>query len=366
MKILVTGLGKTKGGIGTLLLNMAKCNSMQSDADGMQFEFVLPKKSEYKEIFDSEGYRYYECPRLYNIIGYRSKLKKIISEEKYDYVWINNTSKVDIILPLLAKHHGTRVIQHSHGVSGEERGLKKFIFSCAEFVFGKKYETLIDIPIACSEASADYFYQDKVLRDRCTVLGNGIFTEKFRFNENSRTKIRGALNIKEDDILIGAVGRLTKVKNYPFLVRLIATLPVRFKGIVVGDGEDREMLAEMIQQQNLTDRFILAGQKNNIQDYLSAMDIFAMPSFNEGLPFSIVEAQCAGLTCIASTGISPECDLTGNVTFADINCQEEWVNFCLKYTSNGIERNNQCKKIQEKGYSIEETYRSFLQAIGVL
>jgi glycosyltransferase involved in cell wall biosynthesis len=155
---------------------------------------------------------------------------------------------------------------------------------------------------------------------------------------------------------------LTKVKNYPFLVQLIASLPAHFKGIIVGDGEDRAMLTEIIQQQNLTDRFMLVGQKNNVEDYLSAMDIFAMPSFNEGLPFSVVEAQCAGLSCVASTGISMECNLTGNVTFADINSQEEWLQFCLNYTQ--IKRNDQCEKVKKCGYSIEEAFLTFLQTIG--
>lgn len=364
MRILVTGLSKTRGGIGTLLLNIVKCNSIQCDSKKILFEFLLPKESEYKEIFDAEGYTYYECPRLYNIIGYSSELKKILSTKQYDYVWINNTSKVDILLPLVAKYQGkTRIIQHSHGVDCEERGIKKFVFSLLEYIYGKKYEALIDIPLACSKASADYFYQNAELRNRCYVLGNGIFTEKFRFNQESRAKIRSQMNIMEDDILIGAVGRLTKVKNYPFLIRLISDLPVHFKGVIVGEGEERTMLTEMIQQENLSERFFLIGQKDNVEDYYSAMDIFVMPSFNEGLPFSIVEAQCAGLSCIASTGISKECNLTGNVTFADINCQEEWSRYCSNYTSVGIERNIQYEKVKEKGFSIEETYQFFLQTI---
>lgn len=367
MRILVAGVPKTIGGIGTLLLNILKCNSKQNNSEKVLFEFLLPKGSKYKEIFDAEGYRYYECPRLYNVFGYYSELKRVLSAEKYDYVWINNTSKVDILLPLIAKHQGkTRIIQHAHGVDSEARGVKKLVFSFLEHIYGKKYETLIDVPLACSEASADFFYQNMALRNRCAVLENGIFTERFQFNQKRRAKIRSEMNVAEDDILIGAVGRLTKVKNYPFLIRLISALPSHYKGIIVGDGEDQKMLTELIQQESLTDRVFLVGQKDNVEDYYSAMDVFAMPSFNEGLPFSIVEAQCAGLSCIASTGISMECNLTGNVAFADIDRQEEWLQVCLNYTPGLIERNIQCEKIKEKGFSIEETYRFFMRMIGVL
>lgn len=366
MRILVTGLGESIGGIGTLLLNIVKCNNMQNNSDKIQFEFLLPKNSEYKEVFKREGCRCYECPRLFHVIKYYTALKALFCEEQFDYVWINNTSKVDIILPLVAKKKGkARIVQHSHGVSCEEHGIKKIVFSWLEHIFTKKYESLIDIPFACSEASADYFYHSKTLRQNCTILGNGIFTERFRFNPANRIRIRHELNMEKDDILVGAVGRLTKVKNYPFLVKLIAALPSDYKGIIIGDGEDRLMLNELIQQYNIDDRFMLVGQKDNVEDYLSAMDIFAMPSFNEGMPFSIIEAQCSGLSCIASVGISAECDLTGNVAFLDIDRQDEWIKFCLNYISGKIDRNSSCKKIEEKGFNIEETYRLFARRIEV-
>ena len=149
MRILVTGLGESIGGIGTLLLNIVKCNNIQHDSDKIHFEFLLPKNSEYKQVLESEGCRCYECPRLFHIVEYYVTLKKLFCKEKFDYVWINNTSKVDIILPLVAKNKGkARIVQHSHGVSSEERGIKKIVFSCLEHFFTKKYESLIDIPLA--------------------------------------------------------------------------------------------------------------------------------------------------------------------------------------------------------------------------
>ena len=271
-----------------------------------------------------------------------------------------------MFLPKLAKKNPqTKIIQHSHGIDMEEKGLKRLVFITIERLLGKKYETYIDIPLACSQASADYFYQSKELRSKCIILGNGIFTDKFKFNKQKRMKIRSELNICDADVLIGAVGRLTKVKNYPFLIHLVSALPSRFKGIIVGDGEDRESLIEMIDRANLTDRFFLMGTKENVADYYSAMDIFAMPSFNEGLPFSIIEAQTAGLTCIASTGISRECDLTGNIIFLDINNNEDWLNPCLNYVQDENSRNGFCEKVREKGYSIEDTFRLFKGLIEV-
>lgn len=366
MRILVTGLSKERGGIGTLLMNFAKCNLLMGGGNQLELEFIVPKESEYISVLNNEGYAYYECPRILNIFSYYTKIKEILSRKTYDYVWINNTSKIDMILPKLAKKNPqTKIIQHSHGIDMEEKGLKRLVFIFIERLFRKKYETYIDIPLACSQASADYFYQSKELRSKCIVLGNGIFTDRFKFNQQKRKEIRSELNVCDADILIGAVGRLTKVKNYPFLICLVSSLPSYFKGIIVGEGEDRESLTEMIDGANLTDRFFLVGQKDNVADYYSAMDIFVMPSFNEGLPFSIIEAQTAGLACIASTGISRECDVTGNLVFFDINNQEAWVKACLHYEQDENNRNGFCEKVREKGFSIEETFRVFASLVGM-
>lgn len=364
MRILVTGLSQKKGGIGTLLMNFAKCNSLIGGENQLELEFLVPKGSEYIDILASEGYIYYECPRIIKFFSYYIKIKEILSRKTYDYIWINNTSKIDIILPKLGKKNShTKIIQHSHGIDMEEKGLKRLIFIIIEYLFGKKYETYIDIPLACSQASADYFYHNKELRSKCIILGNGIFIDNFKFNLQKRMKIRSKLNVYDDDILIGAVGRLTQVKNYPFFIQLLSTLPPHFKGIIVGDGEDRIMLTEMIEKENLIDRFFLVGQKDNVADYYSAMDIFVMPSFNEGLPFSIIEAQTAGLTCIASANISRECDITGNSVFLDINNPEDWLKVCINYKQERYSRDGFCDKVKEKGFSIEETFRLFIMLI---
>jgi len=222
MRILVTGMPRTMGGIGTLLFNIAGCNDLQDQREKVIFDFLTPEGSQCIDQLQKKQYDYYECPPIWRVFSYYKVVRSCFSEKNYNYVWINNTSKIDIVLPLVAKYKGkARIIQHSHGVDSEERGLKKFIFSLLQRLYGKQYERLIDIPLACSEASADYFYQNESLRNRCKVLGNGIFTDRFQFNPCKREEIRREMNIEKDDIFIGTVGRLTGVKNYPFLPLLI-------------------------------------------------------------------------------------------------------------------------------------------------
>ena len=46
------------------------------------------------------------------------------------------------------------------------------------------------------------------------------------------------------------------------------------------------------------------GVRNDVSKILSAIDVFIFPSISEGLPLAVVEAQCSGLPCIVSTGVS--------------------------------------------------------------
>ncbi len=362
MRVLVTGVPESTGGIGTLIYNLARCNREQGNG-ALELEFLVPSGSRYIEIFRRDGYTFYECPRLTKPFKYRRTVKRVLRSKHFDYVWINNTSRVDLIVPMLAKKYGARVIQHSHGTDSEERGFKRAVFSALEALWGRKYDSLIDIPVACSESSADYFYKNKALRSRCTVLGNGIFAEKFRFDASRRADRRQELGISDSDVLLGTVGRLTAVKNYGFLIRLMKKLPEEFYCLVLGDGEEREALEALISSEGVAGRVLLTGNRPNVGDYLSAMDVFMMPSFNEGLPFSIVEAQASGLACIASDGISREADITGRVRFLSLECPEEWLDAVLLCRIDGFDRTRGCDLVKEKGFGIEQTYKCFMSLL---
>lgn len=366
MKILVYGLPMNIGGIGSLIINIIDYHRIAKTKYDVVFEFLIPKGSKYMHYLEDAHYSYYIIPNLSSIVSYIFFFIKLFKRERYDYVWINNTSKVDIFLPLLAHVIGrATIIQHAHGVDCEERGFKRVIFRVCEKLYGKLYERLIGVPIACSEMSANYFYKDKRLRERCIILHNGIYLDKFLFSEQVRDTMRSTLGLSTDTILVGAVGRLSKVKNLPFLIKVISRLPAKFSCIIVGDGDEYNSLEEMIIRLKVEDRVFLLGKRDDIPSLLFAMDCFVMPSFNEGLPFSIVEAQATGLKCIASKGISTETDLFGNVTYVDLS-EDLWVSECLKISRQPSLERMQCNdKVRLSGYSISDCYDSFIKAVNI-
>ncbi|MCP4749998.1 MAG: glycosyltransferase [Proteobacteria bacterium] len=140
---------------------------------------------------------------------------------------------------------------------------------------------------------------------------NGVDLDKFSVADvSTRNRLRASLGAPEDACLIGSVGRLVDVKRFDLLIDGLAAL--RRNGsnihmIIIGDGPLRSDLQERIDKERMNDHFFLAGRKDNVNDYLSALDIFALTSDFEGISNTILEAMAVGLPVIASNvGGNPE------------------------------------------------------------
>lgn len=363
MRILIDGMPRTIGGIGSLLVNLADYASKQKEEDPFVFEFIIAGKSGYISFLEENGYKYYIAPSVSNIKQYKTFLARLFSENSFDYLWFNNTSKVNIFLPIYAKKSGTKVIAHTHGVDIEETGIKRVVFKILNVLNRRPMFSLIDAPVACSVEAADIYYKgNKRLRDKTVIIKNGIPVTDYTFDAVKREEIRKELDIQDDEILLGTVGRLTAVKNYPFLIELMEKLDQRYKLILIGDGEDRDMLSQMIEEKHLEDRCRLLGAKSNVADYLSAMDLFLLPSLNEGLPFSIIEAQSEGLPCVISDSLSREMAITDLAVFVPLHSLEEWVKM-IKAMDLSKKREDYPAAVAKAGYNIEDSYQIFKQIV---
>lgn len=359
MRILVDGMPRTVGGIGSLIMNIAE--EAKKRGDDVVFDFIISDYSAYIPLLEEKGYKYFVTPRVKDTKKYKSSITTIFRENAYDFLWFNNTSKVNIVLPEIAKKiGGVKIIAHPHGVDFEEKGIKRAVFKFLDVLHKKRMFSLIDVPFACSEKAADVYYKhNKSLRENTKVIRNGIFASGYLFSTENRKRIRTDLGLTDEDILLGAVGRLTKVKNYPFLIDLMRNLPTHYKLIIIGEGEDHEVLQELIIRSEMSERCYLLGKKSNVNEYLSAMDFFLMPSFNEGMPYSIIEAQANGLRCLVSDTLSREMGITDLVSFASTKNLNSWINY-LQEKNNKIDRKSYTERIRESGYSIEDSYNLFI------
>ena len=128
--------------------------------------------------------------------------------------------------------------------------------------------------------------------------------KKVFFSDNSlRAQMRNKYQIASQETVFISVGRLVPAKNP--LTLLIAFRNVWRNGkagrlIYVGERKERAKLDHYIVQNQLQKQVILAGEQDNVNAWLNAADVFVLPSVEECLPLSLLEAVTVGLPCIIS------------------------------------------------------------------
>ena len=180
-----------------------------------------------------------------------------------------------------------------------------------------------------------------------------------------RDEIRNNFNIS-DKFVLGHTGRLAEVKNQVFILKLMPEILKQRDNAVlmlIGDGDDRQILENTAKELGVYDKVIFVGNVTNVQDYLSAMDVFVFPSLYEGLPLSILEVQANGLPCIISDTVPPDVFLTDLIHPLSLKDPgSDWINKILsvnrqpdKDYSNELKASGfDLETAMEKVYSIYE------------
>lgn len=185
------------------------------------------------------------------------------------------------------------------------------------------------------------------------TMNNAIDTEKFVFDPKTRKEYRKELGV-EDKFVIGHVGRLDTQKNHVFLIQIFARIIEKHpnaKLMLVGEGPLREKIAAEAKRLGVEDDVMILGVRSDIPELLQAFDSFVFPSFYEGLPVTLIEAQAAGLKIFASDTITTEVSLTNDIEFLSIkDTAEFWANKVVKAMS--YTRINNKPQIVKGGYDI--------------
>lgn len=147
----------------------------------------------------------------------------------------------------------------------------------------------------------------------------GIDLEPFRYSPENRKILREEIGAKDDDILVGFIGRLTEIKNVSLLLKVAALYHERrdesfpnLKFVILGDGNLRHDLEREAEALGVHDVVKFLGNRNDVNLYFAGLDVVALTSLNEGTPLSIIEAMESEKPVI-STGVGGVVDLLGDV-----------------------------------------------------
>ena len=122
------------------------------------------------------------------------------------------------------------------------------------------------------------------------------------------------------------VGSFVKAKNHYFLLSVFKLLHEQVPDsllLLVGDGELRHNIEKEVQSQSLSGCVSFLGTRSDANEWLMVADVFLFPSIHEGLPMSLVEAQCSGLPCVISDVVPQEACMTDLITRLSINRNKE-------------------------------------------
>ena len=350
-KILVIGLTERLGGVETYIYNM--CSKL-NDFDH-KFYFLVHGANEcvYKEELekkfnDNEQHFFFIRKFKSSFFGTIKDLKKFYKEHgnKFDLICLESGSTAEFmyIYPY-CKKLDSKILVHSHAGSG----FHKFTNTLFKPILNK----YTDIKLSCSNTATEWLFGKKEIPNT-TIINNGIDCEKFTFNATQREEIRKKYNIKDEDKIIGHIGRFSPEKNHEFMINIISKIIKKnknYKLFLVGEGPLKNEIMNRCKDLNIEENVLFIGNTGETYKYYSAFDIFIMPSIYEGLPIVGIEAQCEGLKCIFSDNIDKQILITENAKMLKLD-EDNWVDEIIKNDINN-KRKSDSEIIKRSGYNID-------------
>nr|BAU04020.1 glycosyltransferase family 1 [Streptococcus parauberis]BAU04038.1 glycosyltransferase family 1 [Streptococcus parauberis]BAU04075.1 glycosyltransferase family 1 [Streptococcus parauberis] len=346
------------GGSQALIMNIYR----NIDRTQIQFDFIIdhPSMNYYQDEIERLGGRVYSFPTFTgrNVRNVRNEWDKFFKEHvEYSIIHFHVRSYISLLIPI-AKRYGLITISHSHSISNG-LGLKS------------KIKNLLQIPIryqadylfACSKEAGEWLFgKAAIKKGNFHIIKNAIDGKKFKFDTRIRTTTRKKLDISNDCLVLGNVGRITEAKNQEFLIDILHNLISKsenIKLIVVGDGENKSKLKQKIDYLSLNNHCLLVGSNEFAETYLNAMDFFIFPSFWEGLGMAAIEAQANGLFCFISNTVPKEVDIKADlVSFLPLEEGAEfWANKIIN--SKIVPRSDKTNYLKKSEYLIDDTVAFF-------
>ena len=350
-----------RGGIQTFVIE----NINHMDRNKIQIDFLLlddgRKYDDEEKILKDMGCNIYKLNGIWirkptDFIKYNKALDNFFSKHNdYKVVHLHSSSKNYLVLKK-AKQYGIPVrIAHSHNIDFQTKNpLKKVI---GNLLKGKLKDYSTDY-FACSEIAGAWLFGKEIIKtNKFKVIHNAVDFDKFKYDENTRRKIRAELNIGENELVIGNIARFTNQKNHKFLIDIFYEIYKQNKNaklLLVGTGINEQSIKDKVEELNLDKNVIFAGFKTNANEYLNAMDVFVFPSKFEGLGLALIEAQANGIMCFTSKGVVPiEAKVSEQIEYVSLSDSSKiWAD---KIINSSIDRVKTYLDIKKSGYDINDT-----------
>ena len=307
---IITGLkdGGAEGVLFRLCLN---------DSKSEHVVISLLDKGKYGPLLEDAGVRVYclgMSPSKLSIKQF-AQLVSFIRTERPDAVqtWMYHA---DLLGGIAAKVAGIKKIFWGIRHSTLEKGkAKKSTIAIARIC--ALLSRFVPKRIVCCAHKALVVHRDiGYTASKLMVIPNGYDLSKFAIDEQAGSGLRDLLGIPEKTFLIGTVGRYDPSKDHHNLFSALTELKsfgIDFQCYLVGRGltNENEKLMSEINELELTDNVVLAGQRTDISTVMNALDLHVLSSSSEGFPNVLAEAMACGTPAV-STAVGDAADIVGD------------------------------------------------------
>ena len=348
------------GGAETFLMKVYRTLSTEE----YQFDFIVSKDGGcYTQEVLTRGGRIYAIPmRTKDAIGALNGIRKIVRDNCYECVMKLGDNPIAVVDLLAAKLGGAKYLAMRSCNALTGLSIRAKIINT---LLRPVLNTVANVKIAPSILAAEYTFGKYHAHRDVHLLHNGVDLKVFRYDEEGRFQIRKEFGIP-DKLVIGHVGRFHEQKNHRYLLEIFKEVcEVRTDAILllVGIGKLENMIREYVKELDLQDVVVFAGQRFDIPQILSAMDVFVFPSLHEGMPNTVIEAQATGLPCVIADTITLEANITGLVTYMSLDVSSsQWAQKVLLMATE--ERRNTVSDFLEQGYDIEKVSKELVTILG--
>jgi glycosyltransferase involved in cell wall biosynthesis len=224
-------------------------------------------------------------------------LRRRFARERYEIVH-THSGKAGFVGRLAAKLAHVPIVVHTiHGPSfyDHQNPVGNWLFRWAEQMAGAWTTQFVSVADAMTE---QYLAAGIGTPDRFVTIHSGMNVSAF-LNARRDDAFRESLGIAEDDLVVGKIARLFRLKGHEFLFdaapRIVAAVP-NVKFLLVGDGVYREGFERRVAEMGLRDHFVFAGlvPPTEIPRYVASMDVLVHLSLREGLPRALPQALACG------------------------------------------------------------------------
>ncbi len=228
-------------------------------------------------------------------------LKNIVRKRQYDLVHTHGYLADLLGLPA-ARASGVPAVSTCHGYI--QGGLKLSLYNRLDLLALRRFDRVI----AVSDSIRRDWLKNSVPAERIKVIENATSCRLSQAGPNehstdtreSKRKLAGA---GAGEILLGYSGRLSREKGIADLIcamKMLIESGLSLKLVLLGDGVQRAELEELAARSGVREHVCFAGFQTDVENWLTAMDLFVFPSHSEGTPMALLEAMAAGVPCIAT------------------------------------------------------------------